>query len=172
MSSLSGLVFWNPNQLQLGTHDVVIRATDDRGLFTDQSFTVTVGADTTGPQVTVQVSETVINIGDTVRINVAAFDDVAVTGVTLTIDGVEYTLDVAVWRVLHGHHRRPSRDRRHGHGQQRQRGYGTRGLARARSERQRCPLRRNRVANAADFNFLPCGRCRHRNRRQFGVLSA
>jgi RHS repeat-associated protein len=93
VSPRTGLVFWNPNQLQLGDHEVVIRATDDRGLATDQPFTVTVAPDTLPPEVTVFLSETLIDVGDTVRIDVAAFDDVAVANVTLTINGVVQTLD-------------------------------------------------------------------------------
>jgi RHS repeat-associated protein len=89
----NGIVFWKTHSADTGDHSIVIRATDDRDLFADQSFTLSVHPDTTAPLVRVQLSKTPIEVGDTVRIEVQARDDADVSDVFLSIDGVPMTLD-------------------------------------------------------------------------------
>ena len=93
VSRNSGLTFWRPQPADIGNVGVTIRATDDRGLSTEQTFTIGVTADVTPPLATVFISDSPINIGETSRISVDTGDDVAVASRTLTIDGVEVPID-------------------------------------------------------------------------------
>ena len=93
IGNINGILFWRTDLANVGDHPITIRATDDRGLFTDQSYTLSVTPDATPPLVTVALSNTLINVGQTIRINVAATDDVEVLGLVLEIDGVVQTLD-------------------------------------------------------------------------------
>jgi YD repeat-containing protein len=93
MSPRSRIIFWKTDLADLGDHSIAVRATDDRGLFAEQSYTLTVSPDTTAPLVNVRVQNTVINFGDTVRIDVEASDDVEVASIALEIDGVPVALD-------------------------------------------------------------------------------
>ncbi|MCA9213548.1 MAG: Ig-like domain-containing protein [Planctomycetales bacterium] len=93
IGALNGIIFWNTDLSSLGDHPITIRATDDRGLFTDQSFTLTVTPDVVAPLVNVTLGNTLVNIGDTVRIEVQASDNVAVDTIELEIDGLAQTLD-------------------------------------------------------------------------------
>ena len=89
----NGIVFWRTDLDDIGDHGITIRATDQRGLSTDQSYVLHVTPDVTEPLATVTLSDTLIDIGDTVRINVVATDDVAVQSLALEIDGVARVLD-------------------------------------------------------------------------------
>ncbi len=97
--------------------DYTIRATDDRGLFTDQPVSVTVVADTEAPLVSINVTHDAVGaspesflldaigtptlkIGQTVRVQLYATDNVAVTSLNATVDGVPVVLD-ANWGFLY-----------------------------------------------------------------------
>ena len=96
LGQLSGILTWRPDLTDLGNHPITIRATDDRGLSTDQTFTIEVTPDDTAPIVNVSLAQSPINIGDTIRIEVSATDDVGIApgSFTLTIDGIPQTLDI------------------------------------------------------------------------------
>ncbi|MCY2989176.1 MAG: PKD domain-containing protein, partial [Planctomycetota bacterium] len=66
---------------------VTLRVTDDRGAFTDQSFTLTVLPDTVPPAVRVLLTPGLAIPGETVTIQVVAIDNVSVSDWALEIDG-------------------------------------------------------------------------------------
>ncbi len=51
----NGILFWRTGLADVGDHAITIRATDERGLFADQSYTLSVAPDTTPPLVTVSL---------------------------------------------------------------------------------------------------------------------
>ena len=95
INAVSGMLTFKPDNLQIGRHLTTIRVTDDRGLFTDQSFILHVSADVTPPSVSIVVSKEVILPGEQVTIDVNGSDNVKVNTYQLLIDGTELTLDGA-----------------------------------------------------------------------------
>jgi RHS repeat-associated protein len=92
--SSSGLLTWNPPSTQLGNQPFEIEVSDNRGGRVVHRFTVNVlAADTTPPVVQIIPSTNLANPGQTIQLQVLATDNVAVAGRTLTINGVNYTLD-------------------------------------------------------------------------------
>ncbi len=90
----SGLVTWQPETSDIGTSTtVVLRATDARGLATDQAYDLIAAPDTQRPQVSIQLAQAVIDQGDTVEIQVFARDNVVVSAISLSVDGVPLSLD-------------------------------------------------------------------------------
>ena len=89
----SGLVQWTPQAGDEGPHNVTLRATDGGGLFDTQSFTITVAADATPPNVSVSASPQRFDPGQSTLITVTATDAAPITGLTLTVDGAPLTLD-------------------------------------------------------------------------------
>ena len=84
----TGLITWVPDAAEIGTPlDVVVRATDERGLSTDQAFTIEVVADTTAPLVSVVSTNTLLEPDDSIFFQVLASDNVGVTSLVATIDG-------------------------------------------------------------------------------------
>ena len=85
----SGLLFWRSTPADDGDHTVILRVTDDRGLFTDRTFTLAAGGDDEAPEVNIRLSEKFIDLGTTteIEINVAAHDNVAVDTLVLTHNG-------------------------------------------------------------------------------------
>jgi choice-of-anchor A domain-containing protein/RHS repeat-associated protein len=88
----TGLVSWQPGAGDVGAHAVDVRLTNDRGVTTDQTFTLTVAADTTPPSVSILQTTNLANPGDSVTVQVVATDDVAVSTVSLTMNGSPVTL--------------------------------------------------------------------------------
>ena len=88
-----GRTFWIPGADQLGDNEVEVRVTDTRGAFATQSFTINVGADTTGPQVAIQLSDNNVDVGSIIDIRVTAIDNVGVETLMLTLDGIAVPLD-------------------------------------------------------------------------------
>ncbi len=89
----SGAIAWQPRALDVGTYPITVRATDDRGGFTDQSFSLSVVPDRRAPTVSIRLERATINIGDSTRIDVRAYDASGVDSVSLSIDGSLVTLD-------------------------------------------------------------------------------
>jgi RHS repeat-associated protein len=89
----TGLVFWTTAKSDIGTHPIDIRITNDRGLTTDQTFTLTVNPDTQPPSVAVLTSTNVTAPGRPFTLTVYASDNVAVANVALQINGVTVALD-------------------------------------------------------------------------------
>ena len=88
-----GRTFWIPSADQIGENEIEVRVTDTRGAFATQSFTVSVAADTTAPQVVINLSENPVDVGSMVDIRVQAIDNVGVESLVLTVDGVAVPLD-------------------------------------------------------------------------------
>lgn len=72
--SSSGLVNWTPDDTQLGGHSVVVRVTDARGAFVQQSFTLAVQAVVNHPPVISSAPVTVALVGQSYSYTVAASD--------------------------------------------------------------------------------------------------
>lgn len=90
-----GRITWSPAIGDIGPHSVVVTAADPRGGTATQTYTLTVAADTAAPQVDLFVSESPANLGDAITVVVSASDNVGVTGLTLTNNGVPVPLDAA-----------------------------------------------------------------------------
>ncbi len=91
INPVSGLISWTPHQVLPGDYPVAIRATDERGLFADQGWTLTIQPDTEAPEIAFG-SSTVVNVGEQVLVKVRATDNVRVNSLTLFANGVPLTL--------------------------------------------------------------------------------
>ena len=60
IDAASGLLFWPSAVTDAGPHAITVRATDDRGLWTDQPFTLQLLADAQPPDVSVWLSDDLI----------------------------------------------------------------------------------------------------------------
>jgi RHS repeat-associated protein len=85
----SGLLFWRSIPTDAGDHTVTVRVTDDRGAFSDRTFTLTAGVDDENPVPFVQLSEELIDLATTqsIQISIGATDNVAVVSLLLDQDG-------------------------------------------------------------------------------------
>ena len=88
ISSL-GRITWatDDSDITSSPHTVTVTVDDSR-LTANESFDLTVSADTTGPEVTVVADRASLDIGEFVNLNVDALDDVAVTDRSLTLVSV------------------------------------------------------------------------------------
>ncbi|MEM7316068.1 MAG: putative Ig domain-containing protein, partial [Planctomycetota bacterium] len=93
LNRISGLIEFTPTMDQLGSHSVTIQAIDERGAVSEQSFELDVASDTTAPTVSILLSVNVVEPGTEVGIRVTAADDVGLTGLQLTRDGIVVPLD-------------------------------------------------------------------------------
>ena len=93
IDSTSGLVYWVPTVADSRAWPVTLRATDDRGAFTEQSYILQVLADSETPVVTVVLSSALLTPGRTVTIQVQAVDNDQVHSLALAIDGIALPLD-------------------------------------------------------------------------------
>jgi len=96
VDSQSGLLFMTPDESLMGDSVVTLRATDERGLSADQTYTLSILADTEAPIVSIVANPSALaNIGDSLQLQVKAVDnvDLQMAAVTLDIDGAPVTLD-------------------------------------------------------------------------------
>ncbi len=96
VDSQSGLLFMTPDESLMGDSVVTLRATDERGLSADQTYTLSILADTEAPIVSIVANPSALaNIGDSLQLQVKAVDnvDLQVAAMTLDIDGAPVTLD-------------------------------------------------------------------------------
>ena len=89
----SGAITWQPRGADTGNYTVTVRATDDRGGFTDQSFDLSVIPDRRAPSVSIRLERATINVGESIRIDVRAYDASEIDSVSLLIDGRAVALD-------------------------------------------------------------------------------
>ncbi len=90
----SGAITWQPRALDIGNHGVTVRATDERGGFTDQTFDLSVVADRRAPTVSIRLERATINVGESIRIDVRAYDTGGMDSVLLAIDGHVVALEL------------------------------------------------------------------------------
>jgi RHS repeat-associated protein len=83
----SGAITWQPRTADIGNYTVTVRATDDRNGFTDQTFDLSVAPDSRGPSVSIRLERATINVGDSTRIDVRAYDASGIASVAISIDG-------------------------------------------------------------------------------------
>jgi RHS repeat-associated protein len=88
-----GRIRWSPSSADIGDHPVALTVSDGLGGTAPQSFTVTVGADTEPPRVSLQLSPNPVDVGTSTMIVVSATDDVGVQSLILTIGGTPLALD-------------------------------------------------------------------------------
>jgi RHS repeat-associated protein len=81
----NGQITWNPGAT--GIYDVVIEVKDGKGGVSNQNYKITVGADTEAPKVSLGFSGTVIEVGNSLDLQIAAQDDVAVKDISLSFNG-------------------------------------------------------------------------------------
>lgn len=85
----TGLIFWNPVQMQIGVNDVTVVVSDARGGTDSQSYQVTVTAtvDRTAPVVEL-VAPTQAQASTVLNLEVVARDNAEVTKVSFFVDGL------------------------------------------------------------------------------------
>lgn len=89
----TGRLVWNTNLTHVGSHSITVRATDDRGLSTDQTFTLTILPDDVAPSVSVYLGSGLLNPGDTTTVSVVAIDNVGIGSISVEVNGEEVLLD-------------------------------------------------------------------------------
>jgi RHS repeat-associated protein len=96
-----GRIRWSPTESDIATgpHAVTVTVTDDRGGSDSQSFDITVGEDETKPNLSIDLSAPNAGnnyaIGSIVDTLIRATDNVGVTFVGLTVNGIFVSLDKA-----------------------------------------------------------------------------
>lgn len=91
INPVSGLISWTPHEILPGDYPVAIRATDERGLSADQTWTLSILPDIEAPEIAFG-SSTVVQIGAQVLVKVLATDNVRVNSLTLLVNGSPVTL--------------------------------------------------------------------------------
>lgn len=97
-----GRITWSPQISDIGSRQVQVTATDDRGATASQSYTVIVSADTEAPQVSLFLSTNPLDLGAEATVVVSATDNVAVSSLGLTENGVAIALDATGSAIIHG----------------------------------------------------------------------
>ena len=90
---LLGLVTWPTTPADVGAYDLLVRATDDRGLSATQAIKLSVVPDQTPPSVALELSRTVAQPGDLIQLRVSASDATPIAAYRLQIDGQDVPLD-------------------------------------------------------------------------------
>ena len=93
VDSASGLVSFQTTALDVGSHPVVIRASDQGGAFDLQSFALEVLADVEDPALMLDVSPNILDPGEEILVIATATDNVEVTNLVVLVDGSPVTLD-------------------------------------------------------------------------------
>jgi large repetitive protein len=89
-----GRMVWTPKGSDLSNPvAVTVTVKDPQGATVSQLFNLTAIADTTAPTVTIQATRTQLNVGESVTYVVRAVDNVAVAGLTLSVNGQAIALD-------------------------------------------------------------------------------
>ncbi|HEV3341679.1 MAG TPA: putative Ig domain-containing protein, partial [Pirellulales bacterium] len=88
-----GRITWSPTASQVPTQPVQVTVSDGHGNSVSQSYSISVSLDTQPPQVTLQLSANPADLGSSVTAVVTATDNVGVTNLSLTEDGVPLALD-------------------------------------------------------------------------------
>lgn len=93
LDAATGRIAWTTATANIGAHNVKVSLTDGRiAQPLEQTWTITVSADTARPQVKLLASATVIDIGSEVSFEVRASDNVAVSERTLKVGDINIAL--------------------------------------------------------------------------------
>ena len=95
-----GRIFWTPTADQIGEQAVRVRVSDARNGVTEQSYAIDVRRDEQTPQVAIQLENNPVDVGANVGVLVTAVDNVRVTNLVLTGDGVAIPLDAQGRAIL------------------------------------------------------------------------
>jgi RHS repeat-associated protein len=89
-----GRLRWQPKTENEGIYPITIKVNDGRGGIVTQNYNLTVtNDDIVKPVVNIGFSSNVINIGETVNLQVRATDNIGVETLNLTVDGTPLTLN-------------------------------------------------------------------------------
>jgi RHS repeat-associated protein len=99
ISSL-GQIRWSPKAANVGPHTFTITVTDPHAATATQTVNLTVQPDTQAPVVRVQADFIRAGLGDQVTFLVTATDNVAVSSLTLKVNGQAVTLDAGGFAVV------------------------------------------------------------------------
>ena len=92
-----GRIRWTPQQANIGAYPVEITVTDERGLTTTQTYTLTVIGDTEAPEVSLGFNDTRIELGQALDLRVSAIDNVGVENITLVVGTTPLSLNPGVF---------------------------------------------------------------------------
>ena len=93
INPINGEFIWLAGHAEPGTHIVTVLGTDERGAVGSTPLTITVTADTQAPNVAIAVNPQRVDPGQPATIRVFSTDNVGVTTLTLTANGVAVPLD-------------------------------------------------------------------------------
>ncbi|NEP10260.1 MAG: DUF4114 domain-containing protein [Symploca sp. SIO2C1] len=88
-----GRITWSPSVTDIGNYPIEVAVTDSRGAVTTQTYNLVVEADQDAPQVNLVVSESQVDVGNSVTLRASATDNVGVEFLTLTVNGTPVALD-------------------------------------------------------------------------------
>lgn len=93
IDSISGLLTWAPTDGQIGTHPVTVRASDGRGGFADQTFSINIVATDSPPSATLSTTASKINVGDSYSVKLTVTDDIGIASSVVTLNGAPVPVD-------------------------------------------------------------------------------
>ncbi len=88
-----GRVTWRPEISDLGPNSVELQVTDGRGGVVRQAYDLTVVADTEAPLLELLSDATILDIGEQIIVQVQGTDNVGISTLDLTLDGVPIALN-------------------------------------------------------------------------------
>ncbi len=101
IDSTSGLISWTPSSAQTGAHAVTLRV-DDGQYYVEQSYNLTVSSDSLPLDVTISLSDQIIDLGSTTVATVISDGGLQPVALTLAVDGVPVALDASGQAILPG----------------------------------------------------------------------
>ena len=100
-----GRLVWTPTLADAGkSYPIVVTVQDNHGAAVQQTFTLSVVADTEAPNVEVFATQTQANLGSTITLIARATDNVGVANLTLMVEGQAVTLDASGRATVHLDH--------------------------------------------------------------------
>ncbi|NEP56504.1 MAG: tandem-95 repeat protein, partial [Symploca sp. SIO2G7] len=88
-----GRLSWSPTAGDIGTYQIEVAVSDNHNATDTQTYELNVLADVEAPLVNLVVSESRVDVGSLVSLQVSAIDNVGVESLNLSIDGTPVALD-------------------------------------------------------------------------------
>lgn len=89
----TGVLRWSTSVQDIGVYTVTVTATDDRGLASTWTYSLQVVPDTTAPAVTLTLTPSLLDVGETSVVRVAASDDVGVASLAILAGASNLVVD-------------------------------------------------------------------------------
>ncbi|HBE16380.1 MAG TPA: hypothetical protein DEG17_05170 [Cyanobacteria bacterium UBA11149] len=87
----SGRIWWTPTTNNIGINPVTVTVNDNNSSILQQTYNLTVTADTIAPKVNLIANKTTVDKGETVTLQATATDNIKVAGLQLKVNiGTDY----------------------------------------------------------------------------------